>query len=175
MRGILIIGALATCAGVVNPGDAATETRLAASSCLSNLVQYQAYPNGGGGTESLPWVQATPSSAEIIGQLFYYQDTPWQRAALSRARIYTSGRTPKGGTTKILWLVRGRGGGLELNVYGKRLDAPGSFSQYFPTAGGHQFPSILKVPSVGCWQLQLISGAKSARVKFLAVKSAGSA
>jgi hypothetical protein len=172
VRRILIIGALATCAGVVSPGDAATETRLAASSCLANIVQYQAYPNGGVGTESLPWVQATPSSAMIVGQLFYYQGTPWQRASLPRARIYTRGRTPTGGTTKILWHVRGRGDGLELTVYGKRLDKRGSFTQHFPTAGGDQFPSIVQVPSVGCWQLQLTAGAKIARVTFLAVKSA---
>ena len=69
-----------------------------------------------------------------------------------------------------LWLAHGTGAGLVLVVRGKRLDHRGSFTQSFSTAGGDEYPSIVKVPAAGCWQLQLTSGTKRGRVAFLAVK-----
>jgi hypothetical protein len=167
----MIVATLVTCAAASGRGVAATESRAVASSCASSMVQYQAYPNAGAGTESLPWVQATPASAGLVGQLFYYAGTTWQEGSLPGARIYTGGKTPNGGTTKILWLAHGTSAGLVLVVRGKRLDHRGSFSQSFSTAGGGEYPSILKVPVAGCWQLQLTSGTKSARVILLAVKA----
>ena len=168
---VLIVAAVVMCATASSRGVAAMESRAVASSCASSIVQYQPYPNAGAGTESLPWVQATPSSAGLVGQLFYYQGTPWQQGSLPRARIYTDGKTPNGGTTKILWLAHGTGAGLVLVVRGKRLDHRGSFTQSFSTAGRDEYPSIVEVPVAGCWQLQLTSGTKSARLIFLAVKA----
>jgi hypothetical protein len=167
----MIVATLVTCAAASSCGVAATESRAVASSCASSIVQYQPYPNAGAGTESLPWLQATPASAGLVGQLFYYPRTTWQQGSLPRARVYTGGKTPNGGTTKILWLAHGTGAGLVLVVRGKRLDHRGSFTQSFSTAGGDEYPSIVRVPAAGCWQLQLTSGTKSARVTLLAVKA----
>lgn len=169
---IAIAAVSVVCAGgTASSGVAATHLDAATSSCASSAVQYQADPTAGAGVESLPWIQATPASEGLVGHLFYYPGTPWEMASLPRARIYTGGSTPTGGATKILWTAHGTGTGLELVVRGKRLDARGSFTQRFPVAGGNGFPSILKVPTAGCWQLHLASGSRSARVTLFAVKS----
>jgi hypothetical protein len=173
MKGFLatltLVGGVITLAALAG-GVAATASRTVANSCAASIVQYQPYSNAGAGTDSLPWVQATPTSAGLVGQLFYYSGTTWQQGSLPLARIYTGGRAPNGGATKILWLAQGSGAELVLVVRGKRLDRRGSFTQRFSMAGGNQFPSIVNVPTAGCWQLQLSSGTKSARVTFLAVK-----
>ena len=166
---LIIVTALLVCASASGRGVAATESLAVASSCATSLVHYQPDPAAGARTGALPWVRGTPSSAGLLGQLFYYAGTTWQQASLPRARIYTGGRTPNGGSTKILWLAQGSGAGLVLVVHGRRLERRGSFTQRFSTVGGDQFPSIVNVPAAGCWQLQLISGSKRARVTFLAV------
>ena len=61
------------------------------------------------------------------------------------AVIYT------GDAAKILWRVPGRASGMSLQLTARRLDGPGAFVQRFPTAGGGDFPSIVDIPSAGCW------------------------
>ena len=75
------------------------------------------------------------------------------------------------GATKILWRVRG--GSRVVRIIGKRLDAAGSFRQQFPatpSGGGAFFPSIINVPTSGCWRLTVISGNHVGRFAFWAVE-----
>jgi hypothetical protein len=61
---------------------------------------------------------------------------------------------------KVLWTVA-RKAGLALELDGTRLDGEGSFRQRFPMASGPAgevvYPSIVDVPSAGCWLLRLRS------------------
>jgi hypothetical protein len=82
--------------------------------------------------------------------------------------IYVRGRSAEG-TTKILWSLR-RGAGTTLRIVGKRLDGAGAFSQRLPSSGGGDFPSIVSVPTAGCWRLTLRSGRVRASVVLRAVE-----
>ena len=68
--------------------------------------------------------------------------------------------------TKVPWWIR-RGWGVRLHLTGVRLDGSGQFSQAFVQAGdpsgrpdGYRaiFPSIVRVPSAGCWLFRLRTG-----------------
>lgn len=137
---------------------------LAASACISAPVSYAAPPDAG--APSIPWIHAGP----VVGYLFYYgANGPW-KTTTDRVLI-TTGGGPRGGyATKILWRVRGGVGGV--SVIGRRLDGPGRFRQVFsatPTGGGTYFPSIVKIPSPGCWRFTVTSGGRSGRFAFLAL------
>ena len=56
---------------------------------------------------------------------------------------------------KILWMIDSPPRG-DLAVTGTNLSGPGTFSQTFEGAGS--YPSVLKVPSPGCWKLDLKIG-----------------
>jgi hypothetical protein len=172
LRVLALSGAVLLAAFLTGMG--ATAASGSAASCMSTLVQYAPAPAASQGTEGLPWIQASPASAGLIGQLYFYPGTTWQESALPRARIYPSGHRPDGGATKILWSARLSGTSTELVVSGKRLDAPGKFIQHFPVAGGGGssvgYPSIIAIPRPGCWRLDLVSGTRRAYVTLLAVK-----
>jgi len=141
--------------------------------CAATPVHYE--PGIRAGLPATPWISAGRGSSGFVGHLFYYAD------ALSDSRVYGSrgavvyagGRTPAGGSaTKILWVPRSRPrAGRTLAVTGRRLDAPGSFSQGFRIVPGSQFPSIVRVPSAGCWRLTLRSGRLRATVVLEAVEA----
>jgi hypothetical protein len=101
----------------------------------------------------------------IEGYLFYFVASA--PPPPTRAMIYTRGRTPSNGATKILWYARR--GGLRLTVLGTRLDAPGSFVQRFRPAQNSFYPSITVVPSAGCWRFSVTSGHRRGRFAFVAV------
>lgn len=173
----ILIGALPLAAAAAGVSLAANAGTTRTTACLSSLVQYQADPSAGQGLGSVPWVQAAPVSAGLVGHLFYYGGTPWQQASLPRARIYSGGQTPNGGATKILWLAKAGSTAGGLVVVGKRLDARGSFTQGFLNVGGSGdyasgWPSIIKIPHAGCWQLRMKLGTRRAQLTFLAVSPA---
>ena len=138
---------------------------LVASACLSAPVSYTAPPDSR--APRIPWIHAGP----VVGYLFYYgADGPWKTQA-DRVLISTQGQASGGGATKILWRVRG--GSKAVRIVGKRLDAAGSFRQLFPvtqTGGGAFFPSIVNVPSSGCWRVSVSSGNHVGRFAFWAVE-----
>lgn len=136
---------------------------LAASACISAPVSYAAPPDMG--APSIPWIHAGP----VVGYLFYYgANGPW-KARTARVLITTGGGPPGSYATKILWHVRRGTDGV--SIIGTRLDGPGRFRQAFsatPSGGGAYFPSILKIPSPGCWRVTVSSGRRSGRFAFLA-------
>ena len=105
-----------------------------------------------------PWVTARPAAAGLSAFLFYPPPKPIE-TGLS---IYTGGRAPNGGTTKILWSARRSGRALA--IAGRRLDAAGSFRQTVPPANGSVFPSIPDVPAAGCWLFTVHTGSTAAIV-----------
>lgn len=134
---------------------------LISSACISASVSYAAPPDPG--APHIPWIEAGP----VSGYLFYYgADGPW-KAKPNRMLITARGGPPGGFATKILWHVRGGGGALRL--VGRRLDGSGRFTQTFTAIGGGFFPSIVAVPTPGCWRVTARSGDRMRRFAFLAV------
>jgi hypothetical protein len=89
----------------------------------------------------------------------------WRQRRIPGLRIYPRGVVPRSGgaQTKILWIdYRNRARGTMV-VAGRRLDAPGRFRQSFPVLG----PSIIDVPSRGCWRLTLHTRTTTASVTLL--------
>jgi hypothetical protein len=140
--------------------------------CEATPVHYQPYKGVQSGLARLPWIAASPRSTGLVGHLFYYDGlNAWRQKQLPRVRIYSGGQSPDGRVSmKILWELR-RDSALILRVRGKRLDGHGSFSQQLPPAGSaqFQFPSIIVVPTPGCWRLTLQAGTTTGRVTVLGV------
>lgn len=95
----------------------------------------------------------TPASSGIGAGWSWFTDG-------GRALLYTGGRTPGGGNTKVPWWVR-RGWAPTLSLSGRRLDGADEFRQSFPMALSPEgvFPSIIDVPTAGCWLLTARTGA----------------
>lgn len=163
---ILLLLVLAGCAG--SSGKGAVEAASSARGCEATAVHYKPYRGVENGLAPIPWIAASPTSAGLVGHLFYYDGfNTWKRRQLPRLHIYTGGQDPKGRITmKILWELR-RGSAPGLSIRGKRLDGAGSFSQR--QQGSVQFPSIVQVPQAGCWRLTLTAGKVVGRVTVIAV------
>ena len=113
----------------------------------------------------MPWVEDSVGS--VTGSLFYY--TPPLRRHV-HAIIGTRGQAESGVVTKILWWVQGKGSPT-LTIVGNRTDGAGSFRQTItgPSLGDNTtFPSLVKVPSPGCWTLAVHSGSTSGSITFRA-------
>ncbi len=115
--------------------------------------------SGGQGSISqladIPWVQAQPTSSGIRGYLFYAQSATTKSGTYQF--IHTGGGYPDGSATKILWIVDHPQSSGPLQIDGTSLSNPKkTFHQTF--AGEAEIPSIVVVPSAGCWRLQIISG-----------------
>ena len=120
------------------------------------------------GGPAIPWIAAAPASSGIIGYLFFTQVTPTNKPAYYQP-MHTGGKMPDGGTTKILWMIQNPSAIGELTVTGKNLSLPGStFQQTFPAASAG-IPSIIDVPTAGCWYFDLKSGSDQATVIFWVV------
>lgn len=135
-------------------------------SCMQTPIQSRPYP---GVLRGLRWIKATPTAQGITGHLFYGRTAQGQAADL-----HIHGTMPDGGTTKILWVITHSHSGPELLIDGHNLTTGGRTHQRFPAAGGGgvpgvQFPSIIDVPTPGCWQFQLRSGEVRGTVTLRAV------
>jgi hypothetical protein len=172
MRWITITAlGLATLVGVL--GSAAPQ-RAQASSCVGARVHYEQAPTPRLGIR-LPWVVAGRivsgrPKRTIVGHLFYYGEELRKTSGLT---IYTGGELPGGGSTKILWIARPVFSS-EVLISGRQLDGPGTFEQQFRSASsssGVVFPSIVDVPSAGCWLLTVRNGPTTARFNVVAISS----
>lgn len=108
-------------------------------------------------------VRATPVSSGIVAG--------WNwRTADGGAFIYTGGKTPDGGNTKVLWRAE-RGSESSIRLLGRRLDGPETFQQTWPAAVSEPgaFPSTVVVPSPGCWLLTVRTGHVGGVIVFRAV------
>ena len=118
---------------------------------------------------NVTWLPATPRRSEIAAVLFV-STLP----DVDRAVIYAGGRAPEGWSTKFLWSSpRSRG---DLELAGRRLDGTGSFRQRLhsasstdPPVTGDVYPSIVNIPTAGCWGLTLRSPGVAGFAVFQAV------
>jgi hypothetical protein len=123
--------------------------------CAETPIQTKPFP---GPLRGLRWIVATPVSAGITGHLFYGRTVHGPAAAL-----HIHGTMPDGGATKILWVIRAGAVGPVLVITGHNRTGAGRTQQAFPAASGGgvagtPYPSIIDVPTPGCWQFRLRSG-----------------
>jgi hypothetical protein len=123
--------------------------------CAETPIQTRPFP---GPLRDLRWIVATPVSAGITGHLFYGRSAHGPAAAM-----HIHGTMPDGGATKILWVIRAGAVDPVLVITGHNLTGAGRTQQAFPAASGGgvagtPYPSIIDVPTPGCWQFRLQSG-----------------
>jgi hypothetical protein len=161
--GGLAIALLADCGNWAVPGTPPVPPGSAAASppCAATPIQARPFPN----LRGVPWIKATPASAGITAHLFY-----GHHAHGAAAELHTHGTMPDGGSTKILWLIDRGNVGRFLTLDGTNLTRPSRLHQVFPAAGEGSYPSIVDVPTVGCWQLHVTSGSVAGMVTLRAVQ-----
>jgi hypothetical protein len=109
-------------------------------------------------------VRATPLSSGLVAG--WGRD--WRTAA-GGPLLYTGGKTPEGGNTKVLWRAEGPYESW-MELFGQRLDGAGSFEQRLQEVSPPRFfPSIVVVPEPGCWLLTVRSGRMGGVIVFRAV------
>jgi hypothetical protein len=115
---------------------------------------------------AVTWMPTTPRSNGIAAVLFV-STLP----GADRALIYAGGRAPEGWSTKFLWWSPRRGGGVVLS--GQRLDGVGTFRESFNAAATEDgtviYPSIVDIPSAGCWAVRVAIGGWTGLAIFNAV------
>lgn len=118
----------------------------------------------------LPWMKAEPASSGIVAYLFFAG--PVSSDTQTYRPLHTGGGYPDGSSTKILWSINNPNASVALEITGKKLSAGHeTFQQTFPMASSPwgDYPSIVNVPTPGCWQVQLKSGTDAATVTFWVV------
>ena len=114
--------------------------------CPATTVHYTAMSYG------TPWVR----SGGVTGNVFAYSGSMLMDERVNGSDglvLYTRGGTGNP-AMKILWTTSARSG--RLTLVGKRLDAFGAFTQRF--RGAREVPSIVKIPTAGCWRLSVRAG-----------------
>jgi hypothetical protein len=156
--------------------DPLTATQRSGAECLPTAVEYGQIPKSrrqvasGLIPSNLPWVR--DESSRIFGLLFYLSNPEFTRRYRldrrpARAVISTGGEVRPGMQTKILWWVRDRSGDRPLILAGKRLDGGDELRQAL--GGGPVIPSIVTIPTAGCWKLTLSNGTISGTLVFEAL------
>jgi hypothetical protein len=93
--------------------------------------------SGGGG--NIPWAVGRPP--EVVGVLF-------------ATELVAKGERPDGSTNKILWLTRGPVASSQLTLRARPANAATPIVT-LRFAGYQQFPSIVDLPTPGCWQIDI--------------------
>jgi hypothetical protein len=151
--------------------DRAIDQQTVRHACSPSRVHYQRHPQArpDGLLPATPWIRADPATKRVDGFLFYYGGSRFEKARDLRATIYTRGKSPGGGATKILWVLPN--GGRVLAIVGERVGDGRRFVEHIDAIGSGWFPSGIVVPASGCWRLTLTSGHITASVTFLAISA----
>lgn len=113
---------------------------------------------------ALPWITASPASTGFTGHLFFALLPQTRCVRVGRhdraAVLYTGGAVPSRthGAMKSLWVfANARAGDVlgPLTVEGRDLSGRGTTHQVFARSGTTDYPSIIDIPTPGCWQLRL--------------------
>jgi hypothetical protein len=174
----LATSALAGCVGQTLPPHPTstrqpTPTAYLYNGCPVTPLQHAFFePDRRYDISALPWIQAVPTSSGITGHLFYApKPLPLSDPFLP---LYTNGMAPGGAATKILWIVEHGNSYLtaDLDITGTELAlGSGSFHETFPRATATDIPSIVDVPTPGCWRLTLTTGPVTGTVVFWVIAS----
>ena len=119
---------------------------------------------GKAGLEDVPWIRADPLSAQVTAFLFFVE--PTYKRTHTYQPLHTGGSYADGGrNTKILWIVDASNSSTTATITGVKVSSPHeTFQQTLTLAGsatpGANYPSIVNVPTPGCWQIQF-NGAAS--------------
>ena len=112
------------------------------------------------------WMPTTPTSVGIAA-IRFVSTVP----GADQAVIYAGGVAPAGWNTKFLWWSPRRG--VRAVLSGWRLDGVGTFRQSFPAAAGDDgaivYPSIVDIPTPGCWAVRVQIGGRAGLAVFEAV------
>jgi hypothetical protein len=154
----------------------ATARPSASAACAASRVHYERNREAGPGLTELPWIVAGRGSTRIVGYLFYYGTSALGDSRFNRSpsvAIPVGGTIPAGeaspaASAKILWITQGKAS-RHLLIVGRRLDGAGTFRQTEQAAASGSFPSIVGLPSAGCWRLTLKTGRVAATAVFQAV------
>jgi hypothetical protein len=113
---------------------------------------------GKSGLEDVPWIRADQLSAQVTAFLFFVE--PTYQHTHTYQPLHTGGSYPVGGRkTKILWIVDASNSSATATITGVKVSSPSeTFQQTLTLAGsatpGANYPSIVNVPTPGCWQIQ---------------------
>jgi hypothetical protein len=130
--------------------------------CSASPVRYDA--GGTGGLSTIPWVTLGKAGRAYL--FFYGAELADGRVNQSLSVVIYTGGGTSAFSTKILWAPTHPGRGAVVTA--TRLDEPGSFTQQL-SASGRAFPSIVNVPTAGCWRLTLRTGKTRASMVVNAV------
>lgn len=98
---------------------------------------------GFSGWPGIRWAASAPSSAVAI---------------LFAVQLVAKGARPDGSSNKILWVTETPT--TDLTIVARPLGATNpTVTLKYPTTAGNQTPSVVDLPSPGCWSLQLHWGA----------------
>lgn len=158
---LLVVGAaiVLLCAAVALGGPTAPR---GSATCSASRVRYDA--GGRGGLSRIPWARLGKAGHAYL--FFYGAELADGRVNQSPGVVmYTGGGTSEF-STKILWAPTHPG--RRAAITGTQLDGPGAFTQRLSASGG-AFPSIVSIPSAGCWKLTIRTGKTRATVIARAV------
>jgi hypothetical protein len=149
------------------------------AACAASRVHYERGRAAGVALPDLPWISGGRGANRVVGFLFYYGSSVLGDSRFNRSAgvtIPVGGTIPAGDTSpaasaKILWFARGKAS-RRLLILGRRLDGPGTFrhTEEAASSPSGSFPSIIELPSAGCWRLTLKTGRVTATVVVHAVE-----
>jgi hypothetical protein len=172
-----VIASLVLCAACTANGEremASSGVAASGAHCAATTVHYRPDKDAGAGLAQLPWIAAAPASVHLVGYLFYYDaSNVWTKKRLPGLRMFSGGQSPDGRLSmKILWESRDlRAAPPVLGVREMRLDGLGSSSQQLASTSSDaaQFPSIIDIPTPGCWRLTFKAAGTMGQVTVLVV------
>lgn len=128
--------------------------------CSSTTVHYNATPLG------LPHIRSTA----VTGNLLFYTGPMLMDGRVNRSDgIVAYAGDPGAKPPRILWTFRRRAGRV-LRVVARRLDGPGILASRWRRVGEGEFLTTIKLPTAGCWRLELSSGSLKARFVLRAIE-----
>jgi hypothetical protein len=161
----LVVSCAAAAPTVQHPSSTTTPVRgehdTSAGCADTEVLTGSAMPAWAGVSDgSIPWAAGRP--LEVVGVLF-------------ATELVAKGDRPDGSTNKILWVTRAPISSSQLTVHARPVDA-GAPVVTFQLQGNQQFPSIIDLPSPGCWLIDISWGQGSAKTSTfgLTVLPAGS-
>jgi hypothetical protein len=154
LLGLVLVVLVAATSGVAAPAQS--------PACNATPLRYEWNQRAGG----RPWIAVGPTHSRLEAWLVTY-DAYVADARVNRSEhmIVRAGVEEKIGWRSWKW------GGTWLNVTGRLVAGDGSLTQRFRAAWGtHWYPSGLKVPAAGCWELTLRTQRWTRRVVVEAIE-----